>query len=356
MTAESDESEAPGWDAIDAALKPLYADQKPRHYAPVLPAMLGGSDPLQGISAYEADPNHWHFVTYGFSDLYDKSSPDSPESGYGFELTFRLERKGEDQPPSWCFSLLQNLARYVFSSGNVFAPGHYMNLNGPIQVGANTDLHAALFIEDPQLAAVQSVNGSVRFLQLVGITLDEAITIKRWDATKFCAFLLEKFPLAITDLDRKSLLSDPIVAAECERRLAVDGSSASQLFIGKLSWEIRKRLLRKPEVIVTVGANGVRDFGPVLKGRVPFGRELSLSSKEAMIVFEPGDTFEVEVQREKDFEFLVVSCPGPVATRLADLIRPIAGTYTSPELPDFKVIVERTEIKDPEGNVVETIG
>ncbi|MES1263324.1 MAG: hypothetical protein ABUL69_03135, partial [Peristeroidobacter soli] len=61
-------------------------------------------------------------------------------------------------------------------------------------------------------------------------------------------------------------------------------------------------------------------------------------------------------QREKDFEFLVVRCPGAIAGRLADLVQPIAGTYTSPELPDFKVIVERTEIKDPDGNVVETIG
>src|SRR5262249_41245729 len=157
----------------------------PRHYAAVVPAMLGGSDPLQGISAYEADHNHWHFVTYGLSDLYDKSVPDSPESGFGFELTFRLAREGDDQPPSSCLSLLQNLARYVLAAGNVVAPGHYMNLNGPVQAGSDTELHAAFFIEDPQLPAVQSVNGSVRFVQVVGITMDEAQTIKRWDASKF---------------------------------------------------------------------------------------------------------------------------------------------------------------------------
>jgi len=356
LTTEPDDSEAPGWDAIDAALKPIYADQKPRHYAPVLPAMLGGSDPLQGISVYEADPLHWHYVTYGFSDLYEKSVPDSPQSGYGIELTLRIARGAESEPPAWCGNFLQNLARYVFSSGNVFAAGHYMNLNGPIQVGADTALHAAIFIADPQLPATQTVHGEVQFLQVVGITLDEAQLIKRWDSAKFNAFLLEKYPLAVMDLARKSLLSDPVLAAECERRQAVDGSSSSQLFIGKLTWEIQKRLLRKPEVVITVGANGVRDFGPVLKGRLPFGRSLSLNSKEALVVFEPADKFEAEVQREKDFEFLLVRCSAAAAMRLADLIKPIAGTYTASELPGLKVIVERTEIKNPEGEVVEIIG
>ena len=58
--------------------------------------MLGGNDPLDGISVYTAkEPiEHWHFVTYGFSELYEKETGDPENSGFGFELTFRLVKGG----------------------------------------------------------------------------------------------------------------------------------------------------------------------------------------------------------------------------------------------------------------------
>lgn len=45
-------------------------------------------------------PNFWHFITFGFSDLWGKQpkedpildDDDQPASGYGFELTMRLKR------------------------------------------------------------------------------------------------------------------------------------------------------------------------------------------------------------------------------------------------------------------------
>jgi len=43
----SDEPDAPGWHAIDAALESIYGGTEPRHMA--LPAMLGGNDPIQGV-------------------------------------------------------------------------------------------------------------------------------------------------------------------------------------------------------------------------------------------------------------------------------------------------------------------
>lgn len=59
----SDEGQAPGWDAIDAALEPLYGGQRPRHWAAVSHRATGGSHPLDGVSAYGVpDPPHWHAV------------------------------------------------------------------------------------------------------------------------------------------------------------------------------------------------------------------------------------------------------------------------------------------------------
>lgn len=83
---------APGWDAIDAALARLYPGVEPWHVAPDVPTRLGGDDPLHGISAYRRDDPvpHWHLVTYGMSELYEKVSDDPDYSGWGFELTLRV--------------------------------------------------------------------------------------------------------------------------------------------------------------------------------------------------------------------------------------------------------------------------
>lgn len=66
-----------------------------------------------------------------------------------------------------------NFARYVVRSGNPFAAGSKMNLNGPIAQGATTALGAVTFTADPELPAIETPNGRVTFLQVVGITEDE---------------------------------------------------------------------------------------------------------------------------------------------------------------------------------------
>ena len=71
------------------------------------------------------------------SELFQKESENKEFSGWGFEFTFRLAREsGEDEVPMFPMSLLQNLAKYVNSSGNIFGPGHHLPLNGPICSGS----------------------------------------------------------------------------------------------------------------------------------------------------------------------------------------------------------------------------
>src|ERR1700679_2089959 len=92
--AESAPESTKGWDAIDAALVKIYGDAEPLHYASAIKWMLGGPDPLDGVSVYkrERPSPHWHFVSYGLTELYVKESDDTEVSGFGFELTFRLAR------------------------------------------------------------------------------------------------------------------------------------------------------------------------------------------------------------------------------------------------------------------------
>ncbi len=89
---ETAEDPAPGWDAITAAFERLYPGQtEPVHYAPIISMRLGGSDPLDGISVYDGG-EYWHFVTYGFSELYEKESENKEYSGFGMEFTMKLKK------------------------------------------------------------------------------------------------------------------------------------------------------------------------------------------------------------------------------------------------------------------------
>ena len=45
--------------------------------------------------------------------------------------------------------------------------------NGPICLGADTKLTALAFTLDPELPAIETPNGHIEFIQMVGITADE---------------------------------------------------------------------------------------------------------------------------------------------------------------------------------------
>lgn len=339
-----------GWQAIDDALQPLYGTTQPLHYAPEAQAVLGGSDPLDGISIYRSTSfgDHWHYVTYGFSELYDKDTDDPKVSGYGFELTFRLRATaGEETPPGWPINLLQNLARYVFSSGNVFEAAHYMDLNAPIMAGSDTAIRAIAFARDSQLPRqIDTPNGRLQFLQVVGITLDELSTIKRWNAETFLQLAASRLPGLVTDLDRRSLLDDASFAAAVEQGVQRDGSSTAFLFPSVLSWAEEQGLT------VTVGANAVRDVIAVLPARVPFGRELMIATRESQLMFVARDNAAWSIIEGN----LVVALAPADAQELARVLAPKAGQYRIAALPDVVFQVEKSPIKDREGNVVDWIG
>ena len=66
------EDQAVGWEAIDAALKALYGDVKPRSYGPIIKYWLGGTDPLDNSDIFDCEEQtfHRHIVSYGMSELY----------------------------------------------------------------------------------------------------------------------------------------------------------------------------------------------------------------------------------------------------------------------------------------------
>ena len=282
MTADAEDANLVGWHAIDAALAPLYGAREPKHFAPALPAMVGGNDPLQGISAYRSTfggTPHWHFVTYGFSELYAKEEGSDPAfSGYGIELTCRVvdTETADDEPPVWVCSMLQNLARYVFRSGNVFEPGHSTPLNGPIAFDRSTILTGALFAADPELPERDTPNGRLTFVQLVGVTDDEREALLSWDIAKLTDLIRATDPALLTRVQRTSYLTNPDFAEAVRAGTERDGSSVGIQFTNRVKLE-----QQAGQLIFTIGANELAAVTRAVVTRARFGREAKLITQQS---------------------------------------------------------------------------
>ncbi|MBK5721960.1 suppressor of fused domain protein [Dysgonomonas sp. Marseille-P4677] len=209
-----DEDEAVGWHAIDKTIEKIYGNVEPRHYAPPLHFMLGGEDPLDGVSIFDSENRefHRHLVSYGMSELYYNEEAAGGEfSKWGFEFTFRLKPFAEDgDDPTWVVNLMNNLARYVIKSGRWFEVNHVIPANGPIRVGGNTeiDIIGVAFTLDPELGKIQTPHGEVAFLQMVGLTSKEMKRITEsgstFDAVRNVLEEIKEYnPLMITDLTRR---------------------------------------------------------------------------------------------------------------------------------------------------------
>ncbi|NHZ98746.1 suppressor of fused domain protein [Massilia sp. CCM 8734] len=349
------DSDTSGWDAINASLAQLYPGQEPRHAAPVRSAMLGGGDPLDGISVYHSTEGvpHWHYVSYGLSELYGKESEDPDHSGYGLELTFRLRAlPGETEAPSWAFDFLQNLARYVFRTGNVFRDGHWMTANGPIALDTPTRICSMAFASDPQLPAIDSVNGRVEFVQIVGLTLEEERAATRWAPRKLLDALLPHMPLWITDLERASLLDLPDVGAAVAAGMARDGSSTGHIFTDVLEVAELARGGGGAALQVTLGARQVADLLALLPLRLPFGHALTLAGSDWQLVFELAEIDDAVLE---DQTLTVFMRPATLAA-FASTLAPREGDYHLAGLAQVAWSVKKTLIRDANGVVVQTIG
>lgn len=340
-----------GWEAIDAALDALYGGVDPMHWGTVLPYGLGGEDPLHGVSVYEnrQSPEHLHYITYGFSDLYEKENDDPEWSGFGFELTFRLAARLGDEPPVWVVNLMQNLARYVFHTGNSFGPGHTLPLNSPICLEMDTLIRTITFVDDPVLGTIETPHGKVRFLQVVGLTDDELDATQCWNAQRFTELIRDINPLLVTDVQRTSYLDQPELFRQVKELTALEGASAGIMCSNEF------RILQDSEssqVTLVLGAIVAASLGRRLRGRLPFDRDFRLTGETCEIHFSPADKFEVKIFRDH----ADVRLTDQQVQVVTEKMLPQAGTWTFEDLPGLTLVIEPTEIKDNDGNVTDIVG
>ena len=204
---EETEPPAYGWDAITARFEQLYPGQtNPKHFGTIISYRLGGDDPIDGISVYDGG-NFWHFVTYGFSDLYEKHEEDDPEwSGAGFELTVKLKKLAwiDETEIKNIAGVLQSLARYAFSSQRGFKPYEYIwtkQTNG-FDLNGKSKLTGFATLPD-EAGIIDTPNGKVEFICVVGLTDQELRSIA--DGKRSTKEVLEELGSALTDYERNEV-------------------------------------------------------------------------------------------------------------------------------------------------------
>ncbi|XP_022086688.1 suppressor of fused homolog [Acanthaster planci] len=244
-----------GLEAVYTACRNLYPDQpNPLQVTAVLKFWLGGPDPLDYISMYSNPgllergiPPHWHYVSFGLSDLYgdgrvhEFTGPDTP-SGFGFELTFRLKREPtETAPPTWPAQLMQGLAKYVFQSDNTLCAGDHVSWHSPLDNSESRVQHM-LMSEDAQLQPIATPLGMVNFVQIVGVCTEELQAAQRWNGPSILE-LLKSCQVAggewlITDMRRGETIFElnPHLQDEVERGIDMDGSNLSGVS-ARCSWQ-----------------------------------------------------------------------------------------------------------------------
>ena len=200
MTSDED-APAPGWDAITKVFDTLYPGVEPKHVG-YTPGLAFGSG-LQGCSAYRA-ADHWHYVTYGLTELWDKDADSEPSiSGWGYEFTMRVPFDDGETPPRWPFVLLEQLAKTSNQHGACYEAGHRVDIRQPVTGQPDTALTALAITSDPQLPEpVESPNGSFTLLQIVGITAQELARMKADSTSAVLDELATANPLLVTDPSR----------------------------------------------------------------------------------------------------------------------------------------------------------
>lgn len=204
---KKDEVVMDGWKAIEDECLKMYPGQTdPKHYGTLIPWSLGGNDPLDGISIYDSG-EYYHFVTFGLSELYEKECKNKEYSGYGFELTVKLKKDGLEDGEAgirgMC-GILQAIAKLTFNEGEIFQPDEY------IYTGQTTgmdpkgkSLITGFITQLDKLGEIETQNGKVQFVELIGVTDAELKAII--DKKLRVRGLFERLGFEYTDYERESL-------------------------------------------------------------------------------------------------------------------------------------------------------
>jgi hypothetical protein len=271
----------PHGNTVEETLASHYPDQAPQ-------LARERVEPLAEIRVYRGRGGHWHYITLGFSELAEKVSDRPALSGWGFELTFRLDAQATTEPPTWPLRMLLQLARYVFEARQPFRANHHMDLGGPVDQDAPT-ITALAFALDAELGEIRTPNGMVSFLQVVDLREDEEQLVCNWSVADFLAVLRTRSPLLVANPERPSLLSDRDVAGELRSRAAREGSSGATAVAALLDWRRTGWLGRDISISIGPEVSVRRNLGSLLAGSIAVRRTARIVGEGRELLLSAGD-------------------------------------------------------------------
>ncbi|MBR8743390.1 suppressor of fused domain protein [Nocardiopsis sp. MG754419] len=161
---------------------------------------------IDGVLAYPLD-GHWLLVTFGLTELGEKTSEEKRVSGAGFEFTCRIPREPDDEAvPAWILRVLHALAgQYV--AGAQLDVGHWIRTNAPLGGEAsNGDMTSLALVPDADIRILDTDNGLVLFFQVVGLKTEEAAYAQEADTVApVIALLRDRDPRMLTDPARETI-------------------------------------------------------------------------------------------------------------------------------------------------------
>lgn len=177
-----------GWDAITGAFLKLYPHEtEPTHIGTNSPMALGGTDALDGVSAYDAG-DYWHLVSYGLTDLYNKTTRNKKVSGFGYEFTFKFKKGDYENELLEIMNIagmLQALAGVVKRGVRMLGPYDliYTGQAAGIDSTQTSKIKSLILVPDSTAHSIETPNGKVDFLCFVGITDHEVRQIQKKEKT-----------------------------------------------------------------------------------------------------------------------------------------------------------------------------
>ena len=163
---------------------------------------------MDGISIYDGG-EYWHFVTYGLSDLYEKTNNDLEYSGYGMEFTLKLKKgnyDAEKEIKNIC-GVLQQIARVTFTNNEIFQPNEFLYTGQTVgmDIEKKSNITGFITVLDDKFKILDTPNGKVLFVEFIGVTKDEIEAVKNKEIR--VNKLFEKLGNDITDYNRESVLN-----------------------------------------------------------------------------------------------------------------------------------------------------
>jgi len=263
---------------LNQALDRLYPTQRDFRFG--LSAEPGEDEaPLAEIVAYRASKPipHWHYVTYGLSELGAKSSNDPSLSGFGVEYTLRLVSDAE-QPPVWPMNLLRWIAKRVWQTRTPFDPSHSTNVPEKFLNDVSPGVEGLGFLKDADLGTISTPNGSLTFVNVIPLVHREHWLLGAWDFDKYVEAVRTQQGDLLWRVGRASVLEGErgaALMATVER----DGSSQSVDFTD-VAWTKREIKLDEVGRIVMI---------KFLRYRLAYGRDAAIVSGERKLTLSPGD-------------------------------------------------------------------